>query len=1784
MNLLKRLVSAVLFLVGSTLFGQRVVPPILPDVVGGGLYRLTNAFPLVKFDIGIVGFAVPPGRTNELYYYDRAGRVYMITNFAAPTVTRFLDVSDVNRVTGDGGFLGLAFHPSYSENRYFYTFFAPTNTANGKMYNRLSRFQADPANPTRALRNSEQILFDLEDESSVLHNGGDLHFGPDGYLYVTMGDEGAQYDVLENSQKIDKDLYSAVLRLDVDGRPGSLAPNPHSAINPAAYRIPPDNPYVGATSFNNLPVDPLAVRTEFWAVGFRSPHRMSFDPLTGEIYLGDVGGFRAEEVNRVVRGGNYGWSYFEGNLSATWRSAPPPGLQFIPPLHTYGRLGIDPDYEGRAAIGGLVYRGNRYPELAGRYVFGDYSSKHIWAITFKNGGSYTIERLLTAEQGPTSFGLDPATGEILVVNSLGINRLIRNPDFVAPSFPPTLSAVGVFSDLTTLTPRPEVRPYEVAAPFWSDYAIKRRWFFFQDPVNKITRNAADQWTFPTGTVWMKHFDLDMVRGQPSSRRRVETRFLVKTTDSVYGLSYRWREDGSDADLVGESGANDDFTILDGGVTKTQRWRYPARSECLSCHNRIPGNILGFNTQQLNRSVVEGGIPTNQLSLLSNLGVLDPPIVNPETLPRLVPSDDATATIEHRFKSYLDANCSYCHQPNGPGRGEWDGRFRTPLSDAGIVDGPVLDPLGLAGAGIIRLRNTNSSVMWHRIASMDVLHMPPLGTSEANPAGINLVREFIETYNPSFRTVWQVGTPAPPGSSAAAANAEFSIQNGINDPTPGKVTRLLGDPQYVEAANPSADDDFYFSGNYPASYNGSVGVVSIPNDEPALAFESALTAGDRTNRLHFQLSAAQVAERARLKITFKFAGGGVISNKVNLPGFGAHDVVVNLKNRSGEVTQLYSARITQPTEGLIDMLATAAQAQLGPNSLEFIRTGPLETNHGYYVTFDYVRIESIPATNNPPVLQALSAVSVEENQTLTLNLSAVDPDLPPDQLTYSKVSGPPGLAVDPSGLLTWTPTESEGPSVVPVEVMVLDNGVPPMSSTLSFSITVNETNSPPVFVAPAALEVDELSPLQFNLAATDPDLPANTLTWSLVKGPPGLTVSPSGAVAWTPGADQGPSTQNVQVLVADNGSPAKATLSSFDIVARDTVLGGIARTVWAIGLNAPPGSSAAVAMAELGLPNSLRDSAPGRVTRLPGDSLFQAVGNPGPDDDFYFAGSYPAGFNGLTLPLSVPNDEPSSAWERALTLGDPNNRMHFTLDPAQASGSSPLRLTAEFAFGGFSIGGVVQRGFGDHDLLIRFRNGNGVQTSLFNGRLSGASNVMVEFFPASVGATPGPNTIEFIRSGPSMAGYSYWLEYDFVRLEIVPQVNRPPVPVAVAPVETDELKLLSLQLAATDPDLPAQALSFSLVAGPEGLTVSGTGMLQWIPREDQGPGRYTNIVAVRDDGIPPMSTEFPVVVDVRELVSSRRVWQIGVDAPPNSSALVTLGELGLPNNRNDPPPGTVTRLSTDPLFLGGANPGPDDDYYFEGVYPPSFNSLPGMLIVPADEPSTAWERAMTLGDRTNRMHFLLDAPQAAPSIPLRLTAEFPFAGFKINGANQSGYGEHDLEIRFRNGLGLSTLLFSGRLTFPSNVVVPFTAGSVNATPGPNTVEFVRTGPALAGLSYWLEYDFVRLEQVVPAPSLIRSIEGSGFGVAAPNLVSNLRPEIVVVDSVEYLAIRFDRPQPPPSGYAYRVEASDDLIGWSQEGVADAESVDRGSYQTVVVRDAEPLRQTVQRFLRLRVVPE
>jgi len=677
----------------------------------------------------------------------------VITNLNQPTRTVFLDISDriaYGQPEGEGGTLGLAFHPGYATNGLFFVYYlCNTSTADGSgRHDRLSRFTRSRTDPNRADPSSEVVLFTQYDEE-FNHNGGTLLFGPDGYLYITLGDEGYPDDVYDNAQRIDKDFFSGVMRLDVDHRRGSLPPNPHSALQGHTnYWVPPDNPYVGATTFNGLPVDPTRVRTEFWAVGLRSPWRMYWDLPTGNVYLSDVGEVgrinnHSEEINLIVRGGNYGWPYREADAPGPKVDQAPPGFDSLPPLITYERGNSGP-YVGRAAIGGVVYRGANYPELNGAYIFGDYFSGNVWKLRH-SGYNISEWRFLTAEsQGHiVSFGTDPRNGDVLLCDVIDdqVKRLVTVPD--TDLSPATLADTGAFADLQTLTPNPGIVAYDVNVPFWSDGALKRRWFSIPNPNDKITAGPAGAWNFPAGTVWIKHFDLEMVAGDPSTARRVETRFLVRNAAGVYGITYEWNDSQDNATLVPFEGKDRTFTINDHGVIRDQTWHYPGRNECTSCHTPVAGYALAFNSEQLNREASYPGGKQNQIQALTQAGYFKVP-VRAGGRP-LVSATSAHATLETRVRSYLAANCSQCHQPGGPARSLFDARFTTPTARAGIVNGGLSDNLGDPANRVVAPRSPEHSVLLARISTTDPrLRMPPIASTELDQESIALVTQWINT--------------------------------------------------------------------------------------------------------------------------------------------------------------------------------------------------------------------------------------------------------------------------------------------------------------------------------------------------------------------------------------------------------------------------------------------------------------------------------------------------------------------------------------------------------------------------------------------------------------------------------------------------------------------------------------------------------------------------------------------------------------------------------------------------------------------------------------------------------------------------------------------------------------------------------------------------------------------------------------------------------------------------------------------------------------------------------
>jgi uncharacterized repeat protein (TIGR03806 family) len=781
----------------------------LPASLPSTSHRLENAFPGLTFSQPLA-ITSPPGEANRLFIVEKGGRIAVIPDLQNPTVSTFL--TRTVSTTGEQGLLGMAFHPNYAQNGFFYVFYTTTGTR----YDRISRYSVSATNPNAADPASELVLIQQLDEASN-HNGGDMHFGPDGYLYVSLGDEGGGNDQYNNAQLINKDFFAGVIRIDVDRLPGNLEPNDHPAVmrdaGVARYKVPVDNPWVGATSFNGATVDPAEVITEFYAVGLRNPWRMSFDRLTGDLWLADVGQGAREEINKIRHGGNYGWAFREGFIAGP--KPAPPGVVADDPVWDYGRT------EGTSVTGGVVYRGSRFPGLFGAYIFSDYNTGNIWALREGQGGGVTVERI-AGEAGIAGFGTDPSNGDVLLAD-LGdgvIHRLLVDEDPAQPAvYPPTLTDTGAFADTASLTPNPGVIPYDINLPFWSDHAHKSRWFALPNATNTIAFAVNDPWTFPAGTVFVKHFDLETTRGNPASARRLETRFLVLTGASAYGLSYRWNEEQTEAFLVPAAGTNLVVQVEEDGLLSPQNWAIPSRTECMVCHTAASGFALSFNTRQLNRTATTWGVATNQLAALSAAGYLVPPPDVPDMLPFHAQPDDTAQSLTFRARSYLAVNCAGCHQPNSGTQTSFDLRPHRSLDQTALLSAPLNNNGGNPANRLIVPGQPANSVLLSRLtACCGFSRMPPLASSIVDTQGAALIHDWILHEVPTYQsyTEWATHAFGDPSLPIAAKHAHADA-----DPADNYL-------EYLTGTSPLDPQDFWAPTGKWSEDNVVLSFVRAPN--------------------------------------------------------------------------------------------------------------------------------------------------------------------------------------------------------------------------------------------------------------------------------------------------------------------------------------------------------------------------------------------------------------------------------------------------------------------------------------------------------------------------------------------------------------------------------------------------------------------------------------------------------------------------------------------------------------------------------------------------------------------------------------------------------------------------------------------------------------------------------------------------------------------------------------------------------------------------------------------
>lgn len=293
-----------------------------------------------------------PGGDDRLALVEQAGRIAIFANREDVRQTAtFLDISSKVSAGGEEGMLGLAFDPAYQSNGYFYVYYSAASPRRSV----ISRFTVSHTDPNKADPASEQVIMEITQPRDFSnHKAGMLAFGPDGKLYIGTGDGGGSGDPDGNAQNRGS-LLGKILRID---------PN---AGDP--YALPPDNPFVNDKS----------AQGEIWAYGFRNPYRFSFDRATGDLWAGDVGESAREEVDLVVKGGNYGWNLFEGNQEFKNPDGRP-AADFQPPVIDYGRA------EGQSIIGGYVYRGTAGLEsLREAYLYGDYYTASVWALIYRDG-------------------------------------------------------------------------------------------------------------------------------------------------------------------------------------------------------------------------------------------------------------------------------------------------------------------------------------------------------------------------------------------------------------------------------------------------------------------------------------------------------------------------------------------------------------------------------------------------------------------------------------------------------------------------------------------------------------------------------------------------------------------------------------------------------------------------------------------------------------------------------------------------------------------------------------------------------------------------------------------------------------------------------------------------------------------------------------------------------------------------------------------------------------------------------------------------------------------------------------------------------------------------------------------------------------------------------------------------------------------------------------------------------------------------------------------------------
>jgi uncharacterized repeat protein (TIGR03806 family) len=530
-----------------------------------------------------------------------------------------------------------------------------------------------------------------------------MAFDQQGYLYIASGDGGSGGDPLNMGQNLNE-LLGKVLRIDIN-----------NTANGKNYAIPSDNPFV----------DVANTRPEIWAYGLRNPWRFSFDKVTNELWLGDVGQSAWEEINLITRGGNYGWGDMEGDNCYSGRPNCST-LNKIKPIHN-----ISQNTGACSVMGGYVYRGAAFPAAYGKYFFTDYCEQTMRSITPTANSGISLATHGSLSASVVSFAQDNK-GELFAIGQGSAGQQIFKMQATAGSVQPgtmatKLSETGCVNPTAPTQAANGMIPYVVKSALWSDGAEKQRYLSLPNNT-QIMLAANGDFNFPIGSVLMKHFKF--------GEKFIETRLFAHGQLGWQGFSYEWNDAQTEASLL--SAAKDKNT-------NNVNWHFPSPGQCLECHTSAAGFSLGLETKQLNGEFFYpvNQKTANQLTTLAHIEIFTSSLTSTQKTEKLYSLSDTQATTQQKARSYLHTNCANCHQPNGPTPVNIDLRFSTPLAQMNICNiAPVAGDLGITNARIVAVGDPLKSTLVKRMQVTDAMQMPPLARTVIDTQAVQVVSEWI----------------------------------------------------------------------------------------------------------------------------------------------------------------------------------------------------------------------------------------------------------------------------------------------------------------------------------------------------------------------------------------------------------------------------------------------------------------------------------------------------------------------------------------------------------------------------------------------------------------------------------------------------------------------------------------------------------------------------------------------------------------------------------------------------------------------------------------------------------------------------------------------------------------------------------------------------------------------------------------------------------------------------------------------------------------------------------